>query len=283
MAAMTKRIGAALLMFGLSMSSGAAQPKPAGQDRPLPAELAWISLFADSVSMNRQGFWEAQLARGIVLVYVPAGEFPMGTPAAESGRESDEGPVHRVSIKGLWIGKYEVTRETWRAVMGGRAVKTEERNLPQANVSYEEVQSFLHALNEASGLEFRLPTEAEWEKCCRGGVPSPEYGPLDEIAWHVGNSGGRAHPVGTKKPNAFGLFDMLGNVWEWCADWYDSGFYATSPSLDPAGPSRGERRVCRGGGFLHGGHYLRSGHRNSQVPAKSKPYLGFRLALDPLR
>jgi formylglycine-generating enzyme required for sulfatase activity len=277
---MFKRIGAAMLTIGLALSSGGTQSKPAGQGQALPAELAWISLFTDDIKKNPRGYWEAGLMKGIVMVYVPAGEFPMGTAAAESGRESDEGPVHRVSTKGIWIGKHEVTRETWHAVMGGAAVKPEARDLPQTDVSFNDVQSFLQALNEGVGLKFRLPTEAEWEKCCRAGDPSPRYGPLDEIAWNIDNSGGRAHPVGTKKPNAFGLFDMLGNVWEWCSDWYGSGYYAASPYLDPAGPSRGSRRVCRGGGFLHGGNYLRSGHRNSQDPAKSRPYLGFRLALD---
>jgi sulfatase modifying factor 1 len=280
---MMKRIGAACLMLGLSVSYSAAPAKPIGQEQPLPAELAWISLHTDDVSKNPQGFWEARLFKGIVVVYVPAGEFLMGTPAAESGRGSDEGPVHRVSTKGIWIGKYEVTRETWQAVMGGAAGKPEERDLPQANVSYEDIRSFLRTLNEGSGLAFRLPTEAEWEKCCRGGVSSPRYGPLDQTAWQAGNSGGRAHPVGTRKPNGFGLFDMLGNVWEWCSDWYGSGYYATSPYLDPTGPGQGRRRVCRGGGFLHSGPYLRSGHRNSQEPAKSKPHLGFRLALESFR
>ncbi|MCK7476350.1 MAG: formylglycine-generating enzyme family protein [Candidatus Moduliflexus flocculans] len=135
-----------------------------------------------------------------------------------------------------------------------------------------------------SALDHRLPTEAEWEKCCRGGSPSPQYGPIDEISWNVENSGGKAHPVGTKRPNGFGLFDMLGNVWEWCSDWYAGGYYGTSPLLNPTGPSRGQRRVCRGGGFLHGGGYLRSAHRNSQEPAKSKPFawLSSRLGLTRL-
>lgn len=280
---MLKRMGTAMLGLGLAVSSGGIQSRPAGRGQVLPAELAWISLFADDVAKNPQGYWEARLMNDIVMVYIPAGEFPMGTPAAESGREADEGPVHRVSTKGIWIGKYEVTRATWRAVMGGDAVEPEGRDLPQTDVSYNDVQSFLRALNERAGLAFRLPTEAEWEKSCRAGDPSPRYGPLDEIAWHAGNSGGRAHPVGAKRPNRFGLFDMLGNVWEWCSDFYGGTYYAAAPYRDPAGPSRGGRRICRGGGFLHGSPYLRSGHRNSQDPAKRRPYLGFRLALDPIR
>jgi formylglycine-generating enzyme required for sulfatase activity len=265
----------------MAASFMAAQDKPAGPASSLPAELAGIAPFAAKVRKNPQGHWEAELTNGIAMVFVPAGVFTMGTPPGEVGREADEGPAHRVFTKGLWIGKYEVTRATWQAVMGGESVRPEERALPQGNVSHDAVRSFLDALNKGSGLDFRLPTEAEWEKCCRGGGLSPQYGPLDEIAGHVGNSGNKTHPVGTRRPNDFGLFDMLGNVWEWCSDWFGSDYYGASPDFDPTGPSRGRRRVCRGGGYLHGGPYLRSGHRNDQDPANSKPHIGFRLVLDP--
>jgi formylglycine-generating enzyme required for sulfatase activity len=277
---MKKRVLPLMTLLLLTGHAVAAQTRPFKQDDSVPAELAWIRLYTDKVQKNPQGYWEAELINGIAMVYIPAGAFMMGSPKGEYGRESNEGPVHRVFIKGIWIGKYEVTRAIWQAVMGGDAVKPEERDLPQTNVSYQDVQSFLRALDEGSGLAFRLPTEAEWEKCCRGGSPSPQYGPLDEIAWHVGNSGGNPHPVGTKRPNGFGLYDMLGNVWEWCSDWFGSTYYGTSPYSDPTGPSLGKRRVERGGGIRHGGNYLRSGHRNSQDPSKSKPYLGFRLVLD---
>ena len=277
---MDKRLATVLMALPLALELLAAQTEPPRQVAQFPAELAWITLFADEVRINPQGHWEASLEHGIVMVYVPAGEFTMGSPGSESGREPDEGPVHRVFTKGIWIGKYEVTRALWRSVLGGDAIGRSEHTLPQGNVSYRDVQAFIGALNKVSGLDFRLPTEAEWEKCCRGGSSAAQYGPIDGIAWNVANSGGKAHPVGTKKPNGFGLFDMLGNVWEWCSDWYSSGYYETSPLLNPTGPSQGKRRVCRGGGFLHGGGYLRSAHRNSQEPAKSRPYLGFRLVLD---
>jgi formylglycine-generating enzyme required for sulfatase activity len=266
-----------LLVAGRPVS---AQTKPSEEGRFVPAELARITRYADKVRQNPQGYWEAELTKGIVIVYVPDGAFPMGSPNSEIGREADEGPIHRVFVKGIWIGKYEVSRATWQAVMGGEAPRPEDRDLPQGNVSYRDIRSFLQALQKASGLGFRLPTEAEWEKCCRGGSLEPLYGPLDEIAWHAENSGGRIHPVGTKRPNGFGLFDMLGNVWEWCSDWYGSAYYESAPYKDPTGPDRGKRRVCRGGGYLHSGNYLRSAHRNDQDPAKSKPFLGFRLVLD---
>jgi formylglycine-generating enzyme required for sulfatase activity len=277
---MKGRIPPAAMLFLLSGFLVSAQADPFKQDDAVPAELTWITPFTDHIQKNLQGYWEVELIKGIVMVYIPAGEFIMGSPNSEYGRGLDEGPAHRVFTKGIWVGKYEVTRATWQAVMEGNSVSPEERELPQGNVSYQDIQSFLRALKKVSGLNFRLPTEAEWEKCCRGGTQSSQYGPLDAIAWHAGNSGGRAHPVGTKNPNSFGLFDMLGNVWEWCSDWYGSAYYGASPYLNPAGPSRGKRRICRGGGFLHGGSYLRSAHRNSQDPAKSKPYIGFRLVVD---
>jgi len=275
-----RRTGAAGILLLAVLAPGAPAGRPNGQDPSVPAELIRITFFAKNVYKNPQGFWEAELADGILVVHVPAGGFLMGSPHGEYGREGSEGPVHRVSTKGIWIGKHEVSRATWQEIMGSEPVKPDERDLPQSGLSYDDVQTFLQALRERTGLAFRLPTEAEWEKCCRGGNPSALYGPLDEIAWHSGNSGGRPHPVGTKRPNGFGLFDMLGNVWEWCSDWYGADYYAASPPVDPAGPSRGERRVARGGGYLHGGNYLRSAHRNNQDPAQSRPFLGFRLVLD---
>jgi len=277
-----------MLISVQSLSTGIAfsrqpgqQASISGQDlRNIPPDVARIMPFASKVRKNRQGFWEVELPFGIEMIYVPPGEFSMGSPSREFGREPDEGPFHRVHIKGIWIGKFEVTREIWHAVMGGGPAQPEKRNLPKGDVSYHDVQKFLLAIQMRSGLKFRLPTEAEWERCCRGGGQAPQYGPLDEIAWHVENSGGQPHPVGTKRPNDFGIYDMLGNVWEWCSDWHGAKYYAESPDSDPSGPAQGERRIVRGGGFGHGGHYLRSAHRNDQDPAKSKPHLGFRLVLD---
>jgi formylglycine-generating enzyme required for sulfatase activity len=233
------------------------------------------------VAKNAQGFWEARLLGGPEMVLVPAGEFLMGSPRLEAGREPNEGPVHRAFVGAVWIGKYEVTRELWQAVMGGKPIGPAQGSLPQTDVSYDDIQEFLLTLREKTGLGFRLPTEAEWEKGARGGSSAALFGSLDESAWHVGNSGGRAHPVGTRMPNGFGLYDMLGNAWEWCADWSGMRYYETSPILNPKGPAKGKRRICRGGGFLHGGGYLRFAHRNDNLPLARKPYLGFRLVLDP--
>jgi sulfatase modifying factor 1 len=285
---MKKRFSLAMVVLLLAGLAIAAQAKPikkqnsisgnAGLD--IPAELVWITLFTDKIQKNPQGYWQVELMNGIEMIYVPTGDFLMGSPRQEEGWENGESPVHRVYVKGILIGKYEVTRGVWQAVMGGGAVRREELGFPQGNVSYDDIQKFLLALKKKSGLAFRLPTEAEWEKCCRGGSSGPHYGPLNEIAWQNQNSGYKPHRVGSRRPNGFGIFDMLGNVWEWCSDWYDASYYMESPYLNPAGPEKGKRRVVRGGGFYHGGHYLRSAHRNDQDPAQSRPYLGFRLVLD---
>jgi sulfatase modifying factor 1 len=254
---------------------------PGQLPRDLPAEASRILPYAEKLAKNTQGFWEATLLGGPEMVFIPAGEFLMGSRRQEAGREPLEGPVHRVFVSAIWMGKYEVTRELWHAVMGGAPVRAELRSLPVTDVSFDDVQQFLGAIRDKTGLGFRLPTEAEWEKCARGGSSAASFAPLDESAWHVGNSDGRAHPVGTRMPNGFGLYDMLGNVWEWCADWMGLRYYETSPILDPKGPAKGKRRVGRGGGYLHGGNYLRFAHRNDNLPSARKPYLGFRLALDP--
>lgn len=248
--------------------------------RDLPADASHILPYAEKLSKNAQGFWEVTLRGGPEMIFVPAGEFLMGSPRQEAGREPDEGPVHRAFIGAVWIGKYEVTWQLWQAVMDGEPVPEARWNIPVTDVSFEDIHGFLRAIRARTGLRFRLPTEAEWEKCARGGSSSATFVPLDDSAWHAGNSGGRAHPVGTRRSNGFGLYDMLGNVWEWCADWMGPRYYEISPILNPKGPAKGKRRICRGGGFLHGGNYLRFAHRNDNLPSARKPYLGFRLALD---
>jgi formylglycine-generating enzyme required for sulfatase activity len=190
------------------------------------------------------------------LVLIPAGSFTMG--------DDTEEPAHKVTItKSFYMGKYEVTQAQWEAVMGqnpSRYRKFKKVNNPVEQVSWEACQAFLKKLDEKFGkfaVKFRLPTEAQWEYACRAGSTSKysfgdQGSDLGEYGWFEGNSlvvgfGRCPHPVGEKKPNAWGLYDMHGNVSEWCADWYDGGYYKESPPDDPSGPSSGSSRVVRGG------------------------------------
>jgi formylglycine-generating enzyme required for sulfatase activity len=215
------------------------------------------------------------------FVNIPAGEFLMGS----SNGDRDERPAHRVRIsRGFEMGKYEVTQAQWEAVMGSNSSHFKGPNLPVENVSWDEVQDFIQRLNGLSQrYTFRLPTEAEWEYACRAGTTGDYAGSLDAMAWYGANSGNRTHPVGQKQPNAWGLYDMHGNVWEWCQDWYGSNYYEQSPGTDPQGPSSGSGRVVRGGSWGDSAafcgsvarHYDRSPGIRYRIYRFS--FLGFRL------
>ncbi len=248
-----------------------------------PPFVAKIKSWAKKVYVNKNGYWEAEFKYGIAMVYIPAGEFLMGSPAGEIGREADEGPLHRVFLDGYWMAKYEVTQGLWTAIMKKNPshFKNAGKNAPVENVTHYEVQTFITHLNQQAGLFFRVPTEAQWEKACRAGSNRFIYGswPLEEIAWFFSNSKKKTHPVGEKKPNAYGLYDMLGNVWEWTSDWHGEDYYSHSPLKNPTGPITGSRLVTRGGSFSHERSYLRCAHRNSCEPAACLFRLGFRLLL----
>ena len=222
-------------------------------------------------------------ALGMEFVGVPAGSFVMGSPEDEEGRFDWEGPQREVTLsRGFWMGKYEVTQGEWEAVMGSNPSRYEEcgARCPVETVSWEDVQGFVARLNEreaaaGSAARYRLPTEAEWEYAARAGTTGARYGELDEIAWWSGNSGRTTHPVGEKRANAWGLHDMLGNVWEWTADWY--GDYSSGAVTDPTGPSSGSYRVYRGGGWIDFARDVRSAHRYSSAPGLRYDGLGFRL------
>jgi len=185
------------------------------------------------------------------FVSIRAGIFMMGCSAGDGECHADEKPAHRVSItRPFEMGKYQVTQAQYEAVASANPSYSKGPNLPVEGVSWDDAQKFCEALNgKGDGYHYRLPTEAEWEYAARAGDSSCRYGPLDEVAWSRDNSGGKTHPVGEKKPNAFGLYDMLGNVWEWVQDWYSITFYSDSPESDPKGPFTGEYRVSRGGSW----------------------------------
>ena len=212
------------------------------------------------------------------MVHVEGGSFKMGA----KGEESDEIPVHRVKLSGFYIGKYEVTQREWEAVMGYNPSSTKGDNYPVTNVSWIDCQGFISRLNSLTGKNFRLPTEAEWEYAARGGNRSRGYkysgsDNLGEVAWYDGNSGGGIRDVGTKRPNELGIYDMSGNVCEWCADWY--GEYRSAAQTNPTGPSSGSNRVYRGGSWYFNARFCRSSNRFYGTPDGSVIILGLRLAL----
>jgi len=202
------------------------------------------------------------------------------------GPDSPGKPAHTVAIRPFQLGKYEVTQGQWRSVMGSNPAHfSAGDNYPVENVTWDDCQSFIGKLNEMTGGQYRLPTEAEWEYACRAGTTGERYGPPAAIAWYDQNSGSSTHPVGEKQPNAFGLYDMLGNVWEWCQDLYSDHLAGGEPSsgsaqADHAGSAWGSLRVFRGGSWGDGASYLRASLRGSFDPGQRGDYLGFRLAAD---
>jgi formylglycine-generating enzyme required for sulfatase activity len=217
------------------------------------------------------------------MVSVEGGTFTMGATAEQgSDAYSDEKPAHEVTLSSFSIGETEVTQALWQAVMGSNPSRfTGDLNRPVEQVSWNDCQTFITKLNQMTGKTFRLPTEAEWEFAARGGNLSQGYkysgsNTIGDVAWYASNSGYTTHPVGTKAPNELGLYDMSGNVWEWCQDWY--GSYSSSPSTNPTGPTSGSARVHRGGSWHN--YYTRDcrvSHRGSSSLTFS--YLGLRLAL----
>ena len=238
---------------------------------------------------------------GIKLKRIPAGEFLMGSSKADDpDAEYDEQPRHRVRItRPFYLGVTEVTQGQYRAVTGQAPSNFNgSDDLPVETVSWNDAIQFCNTLSEREGLKpyyqfgggaqsggegYRLPTEAEWEYACRAGNPArysfgDNTASLDEYAWYDGNSSTKTHPVGQKRPNAFGLYDMHGNVYEWCWDEYDAKYYAQSPVDDPRGPSGASVRVIRGGGWSSSPRFARSAYRSGDTPVYRYYDLGFRLA-----
>ena len=221
----------------------------------------------------------------IEMVFVKGGTFTMGATSEQgSGAASNEKPTHSVTLSDYYIGKYEVTQAQWRAVMGYNPSGFKGDNLPVENVSWDDVQVFIQKLNEKSGKKFRLPTEAEWEYAARGGNQSKGYkysgsDTLRDVAWYYDNTGNKTHPVGHKRPNELGIYDMSGNVWELCQDW--EGVYSSSSQTNPTGPSRGYSRVIRGGSWYGGAGYCRVSYRGSSYSNNRRSYIGFRLVCSP--
>ena len=219
------------------------------------------------------------------MVKVSGGTFQMGATSDQgSDAESDEKPVHQVTLSDYYIGETEVTQELWQAVMGSNpSYHTGSGQLPVEYVTWNDCQTFITKLNALTGMQFRLPTEAEWEFAARGGNSSQGYkysgsNNIDDVAWYYDNSfNSKTHEVGTKLPNELGLYDMSGNVYEMCQDWY--GSYSSSAQTNPTGPTSGSSRVNRGGSWHNYARYCRVSNRNGNAPDDRNGDLGLRLAL----
>ena len=217
------------------------------------------------------------------MVEVRGGTFRMGTTSEQvSDSWDNEKPVLSVTLSGYYIGKTEVTQALWKAVMGSNPSFWKGDNLPVEQVTWNECQEFIRKVNSLTGENFRLPTEAEWEFACRGGNNSRGYkysgsNYIDNVAWYDGNTGHKTHPVATKLPNELGIYDMSGNVWERCSDWY--GKYSSGAQTNPKGPYDGWDRVDRGGSWHDGARDCRSSERSYNSPGDRISYLGLRLTL----
>lgn len=252
--------------------------------------------FKELIASHASLSLEVKLAKtGIVFRLIPAGSFTMGSPAAEAGRADDEGPQHKVTLtKAYYMGKYEITQGQWYAVMGtipwkGKTYVKEGYDYAAAYISWDGAQEFCKKLSKQLGQTVTLPTEAQWEYACRAGTTTKyHFGTSDtnlgRYAWYTKNTydiGEKyAHRVGQKLPNAFGLYDMHGNVWEWCSDWHKDS-YPTAAQADPIGPATGSYRVSRGGCWRDSAGTVRSANRYKVTPSRTGYYLGFRVCLSP--
>ncbi len=219
---------------------------------------------------------------GMEFFFIKGGCFEMGDTFGDG--ESDEKPVHEVCIDDFYLGKYEVTQAQWEKVMDNNPSYFEGRDNPIEQVSWDNVKQYIDRLNSQGGRKYRLPTEAEWEYAARSGGKKEKFSgtsqeaDLVQYAWYGSNSGSETHPVGQEKSNGLGLYDMSGNVWEWCADWYDEYYYKNSRKNNPRGPNGGGYRVLRGGSFATSPKLVRVTTRLRDIPEnRYNISFGFRL------
>lgn len=222
---------------------------------------------------------------GLRMIYVEGGVFTMGgTDEQGEDVKAYEEPAHPVKLNSYYIGMTEVTQELWETVMGWNyAWNTESNQLPMEDVSWEDCNEFAEVLSERTGKKFRLPTEAEWEYAARGGIKSGNHkysgsDNIDDVAWYVSNSDDMTHKVGTKNANELGIYDMNGNVWEWCQDWY--GEYSTSSYDNPTGPKTGDFRIYRGGSYKEKAEYNRTSNRSFNRPDFRYGNIGLRVVME---
>lgn len=221
---------------------------------------------------------------GIEMVFVKGGTFIMGS----NDGEDYEKPTHQVTLSDFYIGKYEVTQKQWRDIMGSNPSNFKNcDNCPIEMISWNDVQGFIKKLNQKTGKNYRLPTEAEWEFAAHGGTSASsavtnKYAgskSINEVAWYKGNSSSKTHPIGQKKANELGIYDMTGNVWEWCNDW--GGNYSSGSQTNPQGASSGTNRMMRGGSWYYNATNCRVTNRGMNNPEARLSNCGFRLVLIP--
>ncbi|MBR4887301.1 MAG: SUMF1/EgtB/PvdO family nonheme iron enzyme [Muribaculaceae bacterium] len=263
------------------------------QGNTIPSDANMIEDDSKSDKINGlQPLWNSSITnvqRSILqklcnnMVYIKGGRFTMGATTEQDGDVfSNEIPSHKVTISDFMIANTEVTQELWDAVMGSNPSRFRGEDLPVESVSWDDCQEFIKKLNYLTGLNFRLPTEAEWEYAARGGNKSKGYkfsgsNVIENVAYYFGNSSSRTHTVASKSSNELGLYDMSGNVYEWCSDWY--GDYTSNSQVNPQGPSSGSHRVIRGGSWSFKARYCRISDRYLYIPNNSNYNLGFRLAI----
>ena len=264
------------------------------KNRPQTVE-AWLSiltgdeeetfLYLNNHISNKSNLSESKVpitVNGVTfnMIKVEGGTFTMGATSEMSEPWDNEKPTHQVTLSTYYIGETEVTQALWKAVMGSNPSSFKGDNRPVETVSWDDCQDFINQLNQLTNRKFRLPTEAEWEFAARGGNKSnhTQYSGssnLDDVAWNDGNSGGKTHPVKTKRANELGIYDMSGNVYEWCQDYY--GNYSSTAEDNHKGPESGASRVFRGGGWNNRARGCRSSCRSGSTPGNRSYYLGLRL------
>jgi formylglycine-generating enzyme required for sulfatase activity len=268
----------------------AVDPNPSVPGKFIMTRLYCLSLVvavASQLHMQAQGKKDPPKnftnGLGMQFVWIPPGSFVMGSPKEEKDRNANE-TQHKVTLtKGFYMGMYTVTKEQWKAVMGNTpSPDYGKMNLPVETVSWVDCQDFIKKLRETDKKPYRLPTEAEWEYACRAGTTTPYFCgdtlSTNQATFGKGKKGYSplaTTPVGSFPANAFGLYDMHGNVWEWCQDWF--GEYPQKDVVDPQGPEHGEERVIRGGSFTDLPQHLRSAFRHKYEPSGRDHVVGFRL------
>jgi formylglycine-generating enzyme required for sulfatase activity len=250
------------------------------------AALIFIAVIISAIGFSGIAFSAEykDAVTGMEFVFVKGGCYQMGDTFGDGNTE--EIPAHKVCINDFYIGRHVVTQGQWKTVAGSNPSEFRHcgDNCPVEQVSWDDARSFIQKLNRMKpGNNYRLPTEAEWEYAARSGGKQEKHAGgvhIESAAWYFENSDMKTHPVGTKAPNGLGLYDMSGNVFQWCSDWDEKSYYSISPKDNPQGPSSGEYRVIRGGAWISMAHGVRTTYRLGRLPERRSGDIGLRLVKD---